>query len=50
MQYRSTVELAVGHGVGVEAVEAHGDTQRGIQLQTAAMPAAGGAAHRRPGA
>ncbi len=39
MQFRSTVELAVGHGVGVEAVEATDDPQRGVEVTTAAMPA-----------
>lgn len=38
MQYRSTVELAVGHGIGVEAVEAPDNPQRGVSLTTAAMP------------
>src|SRR3954451_13817010 len=50
MQYRSTVELAVGHGAGVEAVEAQGDTQRAIQLKTAAMPAEEVARTDAPGA
>ncbi|MGH2907715.1 MAG: DISARM system helicase DrmA, partial [Solirubrobacteraceae bacterium] len=39
MQYRATVELAVGHGVGVEAVAGDGDPQRGVALVTASMPA-----------
>ncbi len=39
MQFRSTVELAVGHGVGVEATESPDHPGRGIRLQTAAMPA-----------
>src|SRR5262249_8211118 len=39
MQYRSTVELAVGHGVGVEVVEAADEPQRGVRLTTAVMPA-----------
>lgn len=39
MQYRSTVELAVGHGVGVEAIPSKDDPQRGVKLLTAAMPA-----------
>jgi hypothetical protein len=39
MQYRSCVELAVGHGVGVHAVEAPGAADRGIRIETEAMPA-----------
>ena len=38
MQYRATVELAVGHGVGVQAVEAKDAPGRGVRLTTAAMP------------
>jgi len=38
MQFRSSVELAVGHGVGVHATEAPGEPGRGVRLQTAAMP------------
>ena len=40
MQYRTSVELVVGHGVGVEATEASETPGRGVRLQTAAMPAA----------
>jgi hypothetical protein len=39
MQYRSNVELAVGHGVGVEAFVAPDASDRGVRLQTEAMPA-----------
>jgi hypothetical protein len=39
MQYRESVELAVGHGVGVQVAEASGDPCRGIRLETAVMPA-----------
>ena len=39
MQYRASVELAVGHGVGVEVTEALDAPGRGVRLQTAAMPA-----------
>jgi hypothetical protein len=39
MLYRDTVELAVGHGVGVEATVAPGRPDRGVRLETAAMPA-----------
>ena len=38
MQYRTSVELVVGHGVGVEATEAPGDPDRGVRLVTEAMP------------
>jgi len=39
MQYRSSVELAIGHGVGVAVSEAEGRPGRGLALQTTAMPA-----------
>lgn len=39
MQYRANVELAVGHGVGVQVTEAEGAPGRGTRLQTAVMPA-----------
>ncbi len=39
MQYRDSVELAVGHGVGVQAVESLDRPGRGVRLGTAAMPA-----------
>ena len=39
MLYRDTVELAVGHGVGVQATVAPGRPDRGLRLQTASMPA-----------
>jgi len=39
MLYRASVELAVGHGVGVQATEAPAMPGRGVSLQTAAMPA-----------
>ncbi len=39
MQYRASIELAVGHGVGVEVTEAPGEPGRGTSLRTAAMPA-----------
>jgi hypothetical protein len=39
MLYRDTVELAVGHGVGVQATVAPGRPDRGVRLQTVAMPA-----------
>ena len=39
MLYRDTVELAVGHGVGVQATLAPGRLDRGLRLETAAMPA-----------
>jgi hypothetical protein len=39
MQYRSCVELAVGHGIGVETSEALGQPGRATELRTAAMPA-----------
>ena len=38
MLYRDTVELAVGHGVGVQATLAPGRLDRGLRLQTAPMP------------
>jgi hypothetical protein len=40
MQYRTSVELVVGHGVGVEATEDPNAPGRGVRLQTASMPAA----------
>ncbi len=39
MQYRDSVELAVGHGVGVQTVESPDRPGRGVRLETAAMPA-----------
>src|SRR5450755_4748994 len=39
MLYRDSVELAVGHGVGVEATADSDRPDRGVRLQTAAMPA-----------
>lgn len=39
MLHRSSVELAVGHGVGVDATYAPGRPDRGIRLQTTVMPA-----------
>ena len=33
MQYRLSVELAVGHGVGVEVTEATDDPERGVRLR-----------------
>jgi hypothetical protein len=39
MQYRNTVELAVGHGVGVRVTEAAGEPDRAVLVQTEAMPA-----------
>jgi len=39
MQYRDTVELAVGHGVGVQVTVAPEDPERGVRVCTAAMPA-----------
>ncbi|HUC01021.1 MAG TPA: DISARM system helicase DrmA [Solirubrobacterales bacterium] len=39
MQYRSCVELARGHGIGVEATEVPGQPGRATELRTAAMPA-----------
>jgi hypothetical protein len=39
MQYRLSVELAVGHGVGVEVTEAADDAHRGVRLRTEVMPA-----------
>ena len=39
MQYRANVELAVGHGVGVQATEATEAPGRGTRLQTTVMPA-----------
>jgi helicase-like protein len=38
MQYRSSIELAVGHGVGVQVTEAENEPDRGTRLQTAVMP------------
>jgi hypothetical protein len=38
MLYRDTVELAVGHGVGVQATVAPGRPDRGVTPETAAMP------------
>jgi hypothetical protein len=38
MQYRASVELGVGHGVGVEAVEDADAPGRGVRLSTAVMP------------
>ncbi len=40
MQYRASVELAVGHGVGVHVTEAPGEPGHGKRLQTEVMPAA----------
>jgi hypothetical protein len=40
MLYRNTVELAVGHGVGVEITVSPHAPDRGVLLQTQAMPAA----------
>jgi len=39
MLYRESVELAVGHGVGVQVTVAASDPTRGVALETAAMPA-----------
>ena len=39
MLYRDAVELAVGHGIGVEATVAPGQPDRGVRIATAAMPA-----------
>jgi hypothetical protein len=39
MQYRSSVELAVGHGIGVEVIETPSQPGRAVALRTAAMPA-----------
>ncbi len=39
MQYRASVELAVGHGVGVRVDEAPGQPGRGVRLETTVMPA-----------
>jgi len=39
MLYRSSIELAVGHGVAVEVTTAPDQPDRGVCLQTAAMPA-----------
>jgi hypothetical protein len=39
MLYRGSVELAVGHGVGVEATADVDRPDRGVRLRTAAMPA-----------
>ncbi len=38
MLYRTSVELAVGHGVAVQATPAPSAPDRGIRLETAAMP------------
>ena len=38
MQYRSSIELAVGHGVGVQVTEAENEPGHGTRLQTAVMP------------
>ena len=38
MQYRSCIELAVGHGIGVEVSETPGQPGRATTLRTAAMP------------
>jgi Helicase conserved C-terminal domain len=38
MLYRRSVELAVGHGIAVQAVPAPDQSDRAIRLQTAAMP------------
>ncbi len=40
MQYRSSIELAVGHGVGVHVTEAPDEPGHGTRLQTEVMPAA----------
>ena len=40
MQYRDTVELAVGHGVAVDATPAPGKPGRAIGITTTVMPAA----------
>ena len=40
MQYRDTVELAVGHGVAVDATPAPGKPGRGVGVTTTVMPAA----------
>ncbi len=39
MLYRDSVELAVGHGVGVHATESPDAPGRGVRIQTEAMPA-----------
>ena len=39
MQYRSCVELAIGHGIGVEVDEDGAAPGRAVTLRTAAMPA-----------
>jgi hypothetical protein len=39
MQYRSCIELAVGHGIGVEVIVTPGLPGRATSLRTAAMPA-----------
>lgn len=39
MQYRASVELAIGHGVGVHVTEAPGESGHGARLQTEGMPA-----------
>ena len=38
MLFRDTIELAVGHGVGVQATESPNASGRGVRIQTAAMP------------
>jgi len=38
LQYRHAIELAVGHGVGVQATYAPDRPDRGVELRTAAMP------------
>lgn len=38
MLYRSTVELAVGHGIAVHATTAPEHPDRGVKLETTAMP------------
>ncbi len=40
MQYRGAIELAVGHGVAVDAETAPGQPDRGVRITTTAMPAA----------
>ena len=39
MLYRDSAELAVGHGVGVHATESPDAPDRGLRIQTEAMPA-----------
>jgi hypothetical protein len=50
MLYRGSVELAVGHGVGVEATADVDRPDRGVRLRTAAMPAQEVARTDAPGA